>query len=293
MEALRRAVWQAGLSRGPGAGPGGGREVLPLLLEADLDPQLAHEIAACVEARLAGDPLLAGAGEQNQESGQQYRQRAIAEELERRFSTDPSLGNPAGQPRIAAFVGPPGVGKTSTLAKLAVRHGLAKGRSVQFLSLDAYRIAAAEPLRTYAAILGVGFEAPVTAPAFRQALREHRNKDLILVDTPGWSSRETDIAAALAGLLGEFTGIDTHLVLAATTCSADLTSAVDRFEIFRPSKLALTKLDEASTIGAAFSQAVRTGKPLSFLSGGQQVPEDLEDATKERVTGLILGRQSV
>jgi flagellar biosynthesis protein FlhF len=154
--------------------------------------------------------------------------------------------------------------------------------------MDTFRIASIEPLRTYAAILGVGFQAVSTGLALAQALQEHRHKDLILIDTPGFGPRDMDAAAELAAVLATHPEVDVHLVLAATTKSADLTSAVDRFEIFRPSKLLFTRVDETSSFGPAFSEAARTGKPISFLAAGQQVPEDLVAAAKDQVIELIL-----
>ena len=295
MDRMRRAVWQTGLSRGQAAPLAGAKtEVLSLLLEADIDPPLAQEIAACVEARLAGDPLLAGGaaplggGAETSE----FLRSSLQAELGRRFAVDPSLGRAGAAPRVVALVGPAGAGKTTTLAKLAVAHGCASRRPIQLLSMDTFRIASIEPLRTYAAILGVGFQAVATGLGLQQALQEHRHKELILIDTPGFGPRDMDSAAELAAALGARPGVDVHLVLAATTKSADLTSAVDRFEIFRPSKLLFTRLDETSSFGPAFSEAARTAKPISFLATGQQVPEDLKEAATGEVIELILERMS-
>jgi flagellar biosynthesis protein FlhF len=159
--------------------------------------------------------------------------------------------------------------------------------------LDTYRIAATEPLRTYASILGVGFQPLEAGFGLRQALTEFRHKDLILIDTPGFGPRDAEASSELASLLVGHPEIEVQLILAATTQSADLTAAVDRFEIFRPAKLLFTRVDETSAFGPAFSEAARTGKPISFLATGQQVPEDLEEATKSRVVGLLLNREAV
>jgi flagellar biosynthesis protein FlhF len=101
-----------------------------------------------------------------------------------------------------------------------------------------------------------------------------------------------EAASELATALGAHPKVDVHLVLAATTKSADLTSAVDRFEIFRPSKLLFTHVDETGSFGPAFSEAARTAKPISFLATGQQVPEDLQEAATGQVIDLILERMS-
>jgi flagellar biosynthesis protein FlhF len=269
------------------------------LLEADLDPPLAQEIAACVEARMAGDPLLdpatmpadGGPGPAALVEDPARARAHMTSELERRFSVDPSLGQPGMQQRIAALVGPAGAGKTATLAKLAVLCGLTRRQRVQTLSLDTYRIASSEPLRTYAGILGIGFQTLSSHLALEQALARPSPQDLILIDTPGFGPRDLDAAAEVAALFASHPEIEIHLVLPATMKSADLTCAVDRFELFRPSKLLFTRVDETSTFGPAFSEASRTCKPISFLANGQRVPEDIVEATERRVIELILERQ--
>ncbi len=281
VEKMRKAVWRSSLSRPTGDT---NAKVLAILLEADVDPQLAQEIAACVEARLAGDPLL--------EAGEDGLLSTLTAELERRFTVKPTLGRPGTQPGVVALVGPPGAGKTTTLAKLAVAGGLKCRRPVQLLSMDTYRIAAIEPLRTYASVLGIGFQALPTRLALEQALDEHRGKELILIDTPGFGPRDADAAAELAVTLAAVPEIDTHLVLPAATNSADLTCAVDRFEIFRPSKLLFARVDETSSLGPAFSQAARTAKPISFLATGQSVPEDLQEATQSVVIERMLEKRA-
>jgi flagellar biosynthesis protein FlhF len=145
-------------------------------------------------------------------------------------------------------------------------------------------------LRSYASILGVGFQALETPCALAQAIEEHRNKDLILIDTPGHGPHDMDSAMDLARFLAGRRDIESHLVLTASMRSADLSRVVDRFEIFRPQKLLFTKLDETEAFGPILNEAARTGKPVSFLTAGQQIPEDLEPATKERILNLVLER---
>jgi flagellar biosynthesis protein FlhF len=244
------------------------------LVSGDVNPELAHDIAArvlsVVEARGDGEA-------------------ALVSELERRLPVSPRLGRGTEGPRIAALVGPPGSGKTTTLVKLAVHYGLTARKPVQILSMDSYRVAAAEQLRTYAAILGVGFQALETPGALAQALEEFQSKDLILIDTPGFGPREIDSGGELARFLAAHPRIDTHLTLTPFMKSADLTRVVDRYEIFRPRKLLFTRLDETESFGPILNEAARTAKPLSFLTFGQRIPEDLEPATAARVIELLLG----
>lgn len=242
---------------------------LAALLASELAPDLARDVY-----RSAGD----------REPGRE----ALAAELSRRFEVNPTLGH-GGGPRIAALVGPCGSGKTTTIAKLAATYGIAPGRSTLLISMDHWRIAGADQLRSLAAILGLSFAAPETPAALAQTLDEHRMRELILIDTPGHSHLDLDASAELAALFSQRDDIDVHLTLTASMKPADLTRVVDRFNIFRPSKLIFTRLDETGTFGPLVSEAVESGLPVSFLGTGQQVPEDLEPALKARVVDLVLG----
>lgn len=218
--------------------------------------------------------------------------RALAAELESRFTTDASLGKADAKPRVAALVGPPGSGKTTTLVKLAVTQGLAARRTVELVSLDNYRVGAAEQLRAFAAILGVGFQALETPSALEEALAGQRGKSLVLIDTPGYGLGETDSGAELAQMLRRHEEIDVHLVLSASMKPADLTRVVEAFEMFRPAKLLFTKLDETESFGPILCEAARTRKPLSFLGTGQRIPEELAPASAGLVIDLILRGQA-
>jgi flagellar biosynthesis protein FlhF len=194
---------------------------------------------------------------------------------------------------IAALVGPPGAGKTTVLAKLAVRFGISARRTTHIISYDGHRIASGEQLRSYAAILGVAFESIETVGALAQSLKENSRKDLILIDTPGYSAKDFDLSWELTKFLSTYPHVDIHLVLSCGAKSSDISRMVDRYNIFGPAKLLFTRLDETDSYGAILNESVRTGLPISFLSTGPRVPDDFEAATKERIADLLLeGRES-
>jgi flagellar biosynthesis GTPase FlhF len=231
-------------------------ELCARLIEAELDPELAQLVAH-------GTPL---------------------EDL---CIVDATLGAPGAARAVVALVGPPGVGKTSTLAKLAVRYGLAGRKRAHFLSADVYRVAAAEQLRTLAAILGVGCDVAETPVALEQALGEHGLKDLILIDTPGLARADLEDGRELARMLASHPEIDIHLVLPASMKAGDLARAAEQFSMFRPAKLIFTRLDETARFGGLVSEAVRSRLPISFLTTGQDIPDALEPATSSRLAALV------
>jgi flagellar biosynthesis protein FlhF len=257
-----------------------------MLTAAELSAELAREIVQAAGDRLNGQRLPPGrATPKTDTSG---FQRALTEELSSRFTTEGTLGRGPETPRIVALVGPPGSGKTTTLVKLAVNYGLAARRPVLLLSIDTHRVAAADQLRSYAAILGVGFQLLETVSSLAQTIEENRGKELIFIDTPGLAYGDLEDSESLAHFLATRGDIDTHLVLPASMKAADLSRMVDAFEILRPQHLLFTKLDETRSYGPIFSEAARSGKPLSFFAAGQRIPEDLEAASPERVLELVL-----
>jgi flagellar biosynthesis protein FlhF len=254
------------------------------LSAADVTRSLAYEIDAAVGQRLRGGgiveidrprPMAAWSTE--------AVIRETVAELESRFTVSSDIG------RVTALIGPAGAGKTTVLVKLAVTRGLMARRPVRLFSIDHYRIAAADQLRTYAAILGVPFLLAETSLALEQAIDSAPPDALILIDTPGHTRASLlEGGQDLAAFLDRRQDIDTHLVLTASTRHADMRSAVDLFRAFRPNRLLFTRLDETDSTGAIFCEAARTGMPLSFFSTGQLIPEDIEPAGKARITECLV-----
>ncbi len=206
------------------------------------------------------------------------------------YEVDATLGRAGAARAIVALVGPPGVGKTTTLIKLAARYGLTARKPVQILSADVYRIAAADQLRSLASILGIGCDVAETAGSLAQMLEEHRGKELVLVDTPGLARGDMDDAADLAGLIASHPEIDTHLVLPAFMRASDMDRAIAQYSVFGPRTLLFTRVDETGSPEDLVEAAARHGLPLSFLGTGQQIPDDLEPADRNKME-VLLGNQ--
>ncbi len=271
MERLARSLARCGIGM---AGAGSDPELanaFVALTEAELEPDLAYEVIGRINS-----PVASG---------------ALRTQLRRLVNVQPDLGCPGAPQKIAVLVGPPGAGKTSCLVKLAVQYGISARKRVQLLSLDTHRIAAAEELQSYSAILGIGCQVFESTAALTQALGDHGQKDLILIDTPGLSRGEMD--EDLARFIAATPGFDTHLVLPASMRTSDLKRASDQYAAFKPSKLLFTRLDETQTFGPLLGQSVRLGIPISFLSSGQRIPEDLEAAGPDLLLDLVLKSEPV
>ncbi len=194
-----------------------------------------------------------------------------------------------GKQRVVVFVGPTGVGKTTTIAKIAAKEALDNKRRVALITLDTYRIAAVEQLKVYAEIIGIPAEVVLHGSEIRSAVEVHRDKDLILVDTAGRSQKGKSQMSELTDLVRKESPMEVHLVLSATTKEEDLNDIWRRFRRIIPiDRLLFTKLDESSSFGTILNQAVHSRVPLSYFTTGQKVPEDIEVATVEKVLDLIL-----
>lgn len=197
----------------------------------------------------------------------------------------------ASKTRIVALVGPTGVGKTTTLAKLAAYSAIQDRAGVAFITLDTYRIAAVEQLKTYAKIMELPVHPALNIEDMRQAIQFHQDKSLILIDTAGQSPHDETRMVKLKELLDAQEDVEVHLVLSATTKPADLNDAVTKFKPLNPKYLLFSKMDETSSFGPLFTQIVKTQKPVSYVTTGQNVPEDFEFASREMLADLFIGKR--
>ncbi len=194
-----------------------------------------------------------------------------------------------GRPRTIAFVGPTGVGKTTTLAKIAATLVLRDKVRVALVTADTYRISAVDQLRTYADILGARIEVAGDAAAMREAIARCGDVDAILVDTPGRSQNDADRLAELRGIVDAARPHETHLVLSGTASERVLLREAEAFSSLGPDRVVLTKLDEAVAFGMLVSVVRRIGRRISWVTTGQEVPRDIERATGSRIADLVLG----
>lgn len=193
----------------------------------------------------------------------------------------------ANQPHVFFIVGPTGVGKTTTIAKLAAN--FSQGARVLMITADTFRVAAIPQLQTFGEILNVPVEVAYSPNQLAGLVSNQRQFDLILVDTPGRSHRAFDEVAELGQYLAAVPDKSVHLALNAGTRYEDMYQTVESFRAMPLDGLIFTKIDETGSLGAAYSLACETGLSLSYLTNGQHVPEDIELASPERIVDLLVG----
>lgn len=200
---------------------------------------------------------------------------------------------PAGKgPKVIFFVGPTGVGKTTTIAKLASRFSVDEKKRVALLTADTYRIAAAEQLKTYASILDAPFRVIYTIEELENALAEFKEFDYLFVDTAGHSHQNQAQKEAMSAFVHCLDGQvekEVYLVLSATTKYRDLLSIADSYKEIADYRLIFTKLDETSAYGNLLNLALYTGASLAYVTYGQNVPEDIEKFNPQKTVKQLLG----
>lgn len=196
-----------------------------------------------------------------------------------------------GRPRCWTFIGPTGVGKTTTIAKLAAKFGLYEKQKVGLITLDNQRLGAHSQLAAYGRLTGQ----PLLVVHHRQELQEALDKmedlDLVLIDTAGRSPYASNLQGELTQLLGDLPDLEHHLVLSAATKESNLIKAIKGFGVLPISSYIITKVDETNDFSGIFNQLCRHRVPVSYLTAGQQVPEDIELSSRRRVTELLLRRR--
>lgn len=241
------------------------------LLESDVDVRYATQWLEEYKSETRGRPFSAWLGE---------RLRCAASD------SSSAMGG-----RKVMLLGPTGVGKTTTIAKLAAIQALWEHRDVLLLTSDTYRIAAVDQLRTYAKILGVPIEVIFEAENFSEIMENHASKELILLDTAGRGQKDRKNLEAFETLYSAFQPEAVHLVLAANMKYKDMLDVVERMSIVPVTHVIFTKLDETVSYGSLCNILELLGRPVSFFTTGQNVPNDIEVASGNRLAGLLMGEQ--
>ena len=200
------------------------------------------------------------------------------------------------KPKVVFFIGPTGVGKTTTIAKIASKFKVEEGKKVGLITADTYRMAAANQLQTYANILGVPlnviYSADELLDTVKKQSREFSDLDVILVDTIGFSHKndeQRNDTKKLVNALGSVYDSEVYLVLSATTKYKDLIEIADSYMEFAKFNLIFTKLDETKCLGNIFNLKCYTGSPLSYITVGQNVPDDIEILNAQKLVKQLLG----
>ncbi len=252
---------------------------LERLLEREVEPKLARMIVD--QLRAIPLPLA--------HPDRQLVDTVLAAQI-RRLIPAGQLPYAEGKPRIVVLVGPTGVGKTTTIAKLAARARLSDNRRAALVTLDTFRIAAVDQLQKYAQIIGIPLGVatdPVECQAAVSTLAQE-GAEVVFIDSAGRSQRDEMKMSELREFLQVLQGAEIHLVLSATTQARTLKSIAERFAAVGFHRLILTKIDETASFGAILEPLVAIGKPVSYVTDGQNVPDDIMTGDPERLADLVL-----
>jgi flagellar biosynthesis protein FlhF len=215
----------------------------------------------------------------------------IVQALERNIRVSGPIATDVDRCRVVALVGPTGVGKTTTIAKLAANYRLREKLRVGLITVDTYRVAAVEQLRTYADIIDLPMEVVATPREMREAVQRMSHLDLVLMDTAGRSPRDEVKIQELKSMLAEAEPDEVHLVLSTTAGAKNLVSTAEQFADVGTTAMLLTKLDEAHSLGHLASLIAKCDLPFSYLTDGQDVPDDIQVAERRRLAERLLARE--
>ena len=254
------------------------QEIERRLADGDVDPRLAMAIVQSVwkdvhDLELAPEAITA----------------KVKERIAAMLRCVPPWEFDGSGPVVVALIGPTGVGKTTTLAKIAANYSLIARADVALITLDTYRVGAVEQLRTYSEIIGIPLKIVETCEDIKQVVEDWSRKDLILIDTAGTSQRDTERLQEMGKALEPIADLERHLVFSATTRYRDLVDIIRRFDSIGFDRLIATKLDETNTYGLLLTAFAVARRPYSFLADGQKVPECIHVAEAMQITNLILG----
>lgn len=244
------------------------------LKQQDIFPELIEEFLTEIKAELAGEVQLT----------EEIIGLVLRQKIRKKLKVAPEKSA-----AIQIFVGPTGVGKTTTLAKLAARYAFYHSERVGIITIDHYRIGAVEQLRTYADIASLPLEVAVSPGELNRVLEKLNGCQRILIDTAGRSTLNLPHIQELAGYLQNLPPAEVFMVISATTKARDLSLICKNFRPMDYNRLIITKIDETDTHGALLNSVHLSGLPVIYLTTGQNVPDDLCLADVEKMSALILG----
>lgn len=219
-------------------------------------------------------------------------QSDVEEALRKIVGEDVEISNTDIKGKVV-LVGPTGVGKTTTIAKLAGRLSLIEKKKVGLITVDTYRIGAVEQLKTYAEIMNIPFKVVITIKEMEEAINSMDGCDVILIDTTGRSSKNTMQISELRAFIQKANPDVVNMVISATTKNRDIDTILAGYSELQYDGLIITKLDETSTYGALYNIPKKAGKPIRFVTIGQNVPDDMKSPTKEEIISFIFGEESL
>ena len=199
---------------------------------------------------------------------------------------------PRSGPKLIAMIGPTGVGKTTSIAKLATNNKLMYRKKVGIISIDTFRIAAVEQLRTFANIAEIPLRVVYNADEIISAVSEMKDMELIYIDATGRSQKDKNRLQDIKKFLEAVRIDEVHLVMSLTSKLKDMLDITDKFGIIPFNRLLFTKLDETTNLGSVLSIITKTKKPLSYLSIGQNVPDDIEKVNPDKLARMIVRRKN-
>jgi flagellar biosynthesis protein FlhF len=256
----------------------------PSVIDAESEALVARLVASGLDRPMAEGIVRAIPYAHRRGASASLLFRAIADNVAPMTAVDPEFA------AAEVFVGPPGVGKTTTIAKIAARERARHGRAIPMIAADGFRAGAVEQLRTYADIIGSAFRVARTSDELEYALM--RTRRTVLVDTAGRSPKDASVREHLA-VLARHENVRTHLVMAADTSVSSARRIFDAYADAQPARVVITKLDEAESLAPLASLLRERGIPISYMTTGQRVPDDLEAATPDMLASAILGELPV
>ncbi len=195
--------------------------------------------------------------------------------------------------KVTVLVGPTGVGKTTTIAKLAGKLSLIDKKKVGLITIDTYRIGAVEQLKTYADIMNIPFKVVFSIKDMEKSIIDLDYCDVILVDTTGRSSKNMMQISELRAFIEKIKEKSVHLVISASTKNKDIETIIKGYTILEYENIIITKLDETSTYGSILTILDKGKEPISFITTGQDVPDDIKEGNKEEIAKIVLGENKL